>query len=235
MKLNEFNKQKTEELKGNLKAVVFDMDGLMFNTEWLIKYCWDVTGKEMGYDNFGDNIYNTLGMNYNRRREYFLDKYGKDFDFEGFTDRYREVSADYLAKNGTPVKKGLNNILEFLKEKGIKMAVATSSSRKYAMSKICDVGIEGYFDTIICGDMVTKSKPDPQIYKMACDGLGVDYASCIAFEDSPNGIKSAYAAGINPIMIPDLLADAPKEVEKMLVAKLEDLDEAIKFLNNILV
>lgn len=234
MKLNEFDKQKTEKLKGNLKAVVFDMDGLMFNTEWLIKYCWDVTGKEMGYDNFGDNIYNTLGMNYNRRREYFLDKYGEDFDFEGFTDRYREVSADYLAKNGTPVKKGLINILEFLKENKIKMAVATSSSRKYAMSKICDVGIEGYFDTIICGDMVTKSKPDPQIYKMACDGLGVDYTSCIAFEDSPNGIRSAYAAGMNPIMIPDLLADAPEEVEEMIVAKLEDLDEAIKFLKNIL-
>lgn len=106
MKLNEFNKQRTEELNGNLKAVVFDMDGLMFNTEWLIKYCWDVTGKEMGYDNFGDNIYNTLGMNYNRRREYFLDKYGEDFDFEGFTDRYREVSADYLAKMELQLRRG---------------------------------------------------------------------------------------------------------------------------------
>lgn len=110
------------------------------------------------------------------------------------------------------------------------MAVATSSSRKYAMSKIESVGIVGYFDTIICGDMVTKSKPDPQIYKMACDGLGVDYANCIAFEDSPNGIRSAYAAGMNPIMIPDLLADAPEEVEEMLVAKLKDLDEAVEFL-----
>ena len=65
-----------------------------------------------------------------------------------------------MAKNGTPVKKGLVNILEFLKENGIKMAVATSSSRKYAMSKIEDVGVEGYFYTIICGDMVTKSKPE---------------------------------------------------------------------------
>lgn len=230
MKLNEFDKQKTDELKGNLKAVVFDMDGLMFNTEWLIKYCWDVTGKEMGYDSFGDNIYNTLGMNYNRRREYFLDKYGEDFDFEKFTDRYREVSADYLEKNGTPVKNGLINILKFLKENGIKMAVATSSSRKYAMSKIESVDITRYFDTIICGDMVTKSKPDPQIYKVACDNLDVDYKNCIAFEDSPNGIKSAYTAGMNPIMIPDLLADAPKEVEEMLVAKLESLDDAIEFL-----
>ena len=230
MKLNEFDKQRTEELKGNLKAVVFDMDGLMFNTEWVIRYSWEITGKEIGYENFGKNIFNALGMNYNRRKEYFLGKYGEEFDFEGFVDRYREVSSDYLAKNGIPVKNGLKNILEFLKDNGIKMAVATSSSRKYAMSKIESVGIEGYFDTIICGDMVTKSKPDPQIYKMACDGLGVDYASCIAFEDSPNGIRSAYVAGMNPIMIPDLLADAPKEVEEMLVAKLEDLDEAIEFL-----
>lgn len=230
MKLNEFNKQRVENLKGNLEAVVFDMDGLMFNTEWVIRYSWEVTGKEMGYENFGQNIFNALGMNYNRRKEYFLGKYGEDFDFEGFVDRYREVSTSYIRENGTPVKKGLYNILKFLKEKGIKMAVATSSSKKFAMDKIIDVGIEDYFDVIVCGDMVTKSKPDPQIYKMACDKLGVDYNRCVAFEDSPNGIRSSSAAGMNPIMIPDLVADAPEDVEEMLVAKLESLDKAVEFL-----
>lgn len=232
MKLNEINNQKMYKLKGNLKAVVFDMDGLMFNTEWVIKYSWDIVGKEIGYDNFGDNIYNSLGMNYNRRKEYFLKKYGEKFDFEKFTERYRKVSSDYLEKNGVPIKKGLKNILNSLKENDIKMAVATSSSRKFAMNKIKDANIEDYFDIIICGDMVSKSKPDPQIYQIACEKLGIESNKCIAFEDSINGIKSANCAGLNTIMIPDLVADAPCDIEKNLLAKLEDLDKAVDFLKN---
>lgn len=230
MDLNEFNKEKVNILKNNLKAAVFDMDGLMFNTEWVIKYSWEIVGKEMGYENFSDNIYNTLGMNHNRRKEYFLSKYGENFDFDNFTERYREISMKYMEENGTPIKKGLRNILSYLKENKIKMAIATSSSRKFAMDKILDAGVEDYFDVIICGDMVTKSKPDPQIYKIACEKLNIDYKDCIAFEDSPKGIISAYSAGLNPIMIPDLIENAPEEVEDMLIAKLESLDDAVEFI-----
>lgn len=235
MKLNNFNEKKAENLKKNLKAVVFDMDGLMFNTEYIIKYSWDVVGEEMGYENFGDNIFNTLGMNHNQRKEYFFKKYGEKFDFERFTDRYREITKLYIEKNGVPIKKGLKNILEYLKNNKIKMAVATSSSRAFAMDKIKKANIEKYFSVIICGDMVTKSKPDPQIYIKACDSLGVEYGNCIAFEDSPKGIEAANLAGMNPIMIPDLIKDAPSEVEEILLAKFESLDEAREFLENVIV
>ncbi|WP_300276573.1 HAD family hydrolase [Peptacetobacter sp.] len=232
MEINEFNEIKAKTLRKNLEAVVFDMDGLIFNTEWIIKYSWDIVGKEMGFENFGDNIFNTLGMNHNQRKEYFREKYGEEFEFDKFTERYREVSSLYMEKNGIPIKKGLKNILEYLKNNKIKMAVATSSSRAFAMDKIKKVGIEKYFDIIICGDMVTKSKPDPQIYIKACDELKVNYNNCIAFEDSPKGIIAADLAGMNPIMIPDLIKNAPSEVEEILLAKFESSDEAIDFIEN---
>ncbi len=105
MEINEFNEIKAKTLRKNLEAVVFDMDGLIFNTEWIIKYSWDIVGKEMGFENFGDNIFNTLGMNHNQRKEYFREKYGEEFEFDKFTERYREVSSLYMEKNGIPIKK----------------------------------------------------------------------------------------------------------------------------------
>ena len=212
------------------KGVVFDMDGLMFNTEWVVKYSWDMAGKDMGYESFGDNIYNTLGMNKAARKEYFLEKYGENFDFDGFTEIYREYCLSYLKEKGTPIKPGLFELLEYLKSEGIPMVVATSSNEEFAMSKLKETGCLKYFKRVICGNMVTKSKPDPQIYNIARKELGMDASDVLALEDAPNGIRAALAAGINVIMIPDLLENAPSELEGKLTAKLEDLNKVVEFI-----
>lgn len=221
------------KLNEKISGIVFDMDGLMFNTEWVVKHSWDLAGKELGYENFGDNIYNTLGMNFNARKEYFLNKYGNDFDFEKFTDMYRAHSLGYLEENGTPVKKGLFELLEYLKKEEVPMAVATSSTEQFAMSKLTETKVKDYFDYIICGSMVEFSKPHPQIYQIACRELGIDPSKAIALEDAPNGIRAALGAGMNVVMIPDLLKDAPKEIEEKLMAKLESLDKVIELLEEI--
>ncbi len=212
------------ELRRQWKAVIFDMDGLMFDTERVIQRSWQIVGEQMGYHNFGDHIYHTLGMNRKRRRQYFLETMGENFPYDTFLDTYRKVSEKYLKENGIPVKPGLLELLEFLKQKKIPIAVATSSSRKYAEQKLKEAGTFPYLDIVLCGDMVTRSKPDPEIYETACRLLGTIPEETIVLEDSENGLRAAIAAGTRAIMVPDLIKNLP-QIEKRLEAKLESLNE----------
>jgi HAD superfamily hydrolase (TIGR01509 family) len=210
-------------------AVVFDMDGLMFDSERIIQISWNQAGQKMGYGALGDdNVRNTLGFNNARRRQYFLGAYGEDFPYEEFRRRYRLEFAAYVDEHGLPAKKGLHELLEALKRRGISMAVATSSSREYALGNITREGIESYFQTIITGDMVKKAKPDPEIYVKACEALGVDPQQAMALEDSYHGIRSAYQAGMLPVMVPDLLRDI-SPVETLLAGCADSLLEVAEW------
>ena len=189
------------------KAVVFDMDGLMLDTERIIKYSWDVTGENLGYGKLGDNIKNTLGMNRAQRNAYFLKKYGANFPLEAFLDGYHQVYYDYEKEKGIPKKEGLLSLLDYLKKKNIPMAVATSTHQMYATEALKEQGNFDYFQEIITGDCVEHGKPHPAIYALACEKLEVSPAAALALEDSYNGIISAGKAGMKVIMIPDLLED----------------------------
>lgn len=212
-------------MRGNLrkpKGVVFDMDGLIFDSERIVQYSWDVAGECLGFGKLGDNIYNTLGLNRNSRERYFKGKYGEDFPFEKFQEEYRKAFYEYVGDAGLPAKPGLHELLEVLKERDIKMAVATSSSHNHAIASIKREGIYPYFHTIITGNMVTEAKPSPEIYQKACAGLQILPKECLALEDAYNGIRSAHAAGMMTIMVPDLLKDT-SFVEEILDGKMDSL------------
>ena len=112
---------------------------------------------------------------------------------------------DYGAQYGVPVKPGLREVLTYLKEKGIKIALATSTSRKTSVLNLESAGVTAFFDTLVCGEDVTNGKPHPEVFLTAAERLGENPADCIAFEDSINGIKSAHAAGMVTVMVPDML------------------------------
>lgn len=190
-----------------MNAVVFDMDGLMFDSERLVQYSWNKAGYLMINRNLGEEIYNTLGFNKEKRREYFKQLLGERFDFETFQILSSYFYYDYLHKNGIPMKKGLKELLQYLKDHNYKIAIATSSSYKNTIKHLIETNIREYFDIIITGDQVTKAKPDPEIYLTACLKLGVDPQDAYALEDSYHGIKAAYLAGMKPVFIPDLLKD----------------------------
>lgn len=219
-----------------ISAVVFDMDGLMFDTEALIQRTWDIVGPRMGYGKMGHNIYNTLGMNATRRKQYFQDTYGEDFPFETFTDNYRKEYYLYIEKNGVPLKEGLFETLDWMKAKDLKLALATGSSEASATALLKKTGCYEYFDYMICGNMITKSKPNPEIYIKACEGLGVPCEEAVALEDSTYGLESAVNAGLMAIMIPDLLVHAG-EIEEKIAGKLDSLLDVPEFLikNTVLV
>ncbi|MBW7571766.1 HAD family hydrolase [Caproiciproducens faecalis] len=214
-----------------IKAVVLDMDGTMFDTERLCAEGWKKAGEVLGCGNVMELIEQAMGVSAAAERELFLTKYGPDFPFDEFRKISADYSKDYIQKNGVPVKEGLTELLDYLKREGYKIAVATSSSRSSTMSHFERTKLTGYFDQIICGDMLEKSKPDPDIYLKAAQALQVSPQECMALEDSPNGIFSAYRAGMKTVMIPDTVPSNP-ELEKMLFACVPTLHGVIQLLKN---
>lgn len=214
-----------------IKAVIFDMDGLMIDSERIVQRAWSIVGKRMGYGDLGEDIYQTMGLNVVRRERYFKDKYGEDFPFDQFLADYRKEYYNYVSEHGIDAKAGLYELLETLKNLKIPMAVATSTARENAMKNLEAKKVNSYFETFICGDMVTDAKPSPEIYLKACEMLGVDPRSAVALEDSLNGIKAAYAAGMMPVMVPDLIKDT-SEVDGLLFAKKTDLIEVSEWITS---
>lgn len=204
--------------------IIFDMDGLMFDTEKVFIMAWDYAGKKIGIGKAGYMVYKTLGMNivssYNVWREEFGDRYNQE-EFRKYT---KEFLQKYYSENTVPVKKGLYNLLNYLKENSFKMAVASSSPRWEVEKHLKDANIYEYFTGIVCGDMVQNSKPDPEIYLKACELLEANPSECYALEDLKNGLLSAYRAGCKPIMVPDLW-QPDEEILNVIVGKYEELDE----------
>ena len=211
------------------QAVIFDMDGLMFDTEQQIQRTWNAVGPDFAGEPMGYNIYQTMGMNRAMRVRYFKTKYGEEFPFDEFEQAYRSLMREYTRREGVPVKPGLFQLLELLKEEQIPAVVATGSSRAHAMDNLEQTGVLGYFQFVIAGDMVRYAKPDPEIYRITCEKLKVQPEEALVLEDSWNGVKSSYAAGVPVILIPDLQKDSGP-VEGLYYKKMESLGDVADWL-----
>ena len=139
-----------------------------------------------------------------------------------FLDGYHQVYEAYERQKGIPRKKGLLELLELLKSREIPMAVATSTHQEHSIPELKKQGIFSYFSAVITGDMVKRGKPDPEIYRTACEQLRILPEETLALEDSYNGIRSAAGAGLKVIMVPDLLVDE-KPVQECIYGKMESL------------
>ena len=208
------------------------MDGLLFDSERIVQRSWEIAGDELGIPHMGDVIYHTLGMNRAGRNEYFRKYIREDFPFEEFGKLTRDNFWKIVDKEGLPLKKGAKELLAYGKSQGYKMAVATSSSREYAMGNLIRAGIDSYFDSVVCGDMVKKAKPDPEIYLKAAALVGTLPECCMALEDAPAGIRAAHAAGMIPVLIPDLL-EPPVEIAELAFRKYKSLREVIPLLESL--
>lgn len=212
-----------------IKALLFDMDGLLLDSERVVQYSWNVAGEQLGYGKVGEHIYNTLGMNATGRIAYFKQALGEEFPYDEFQALSRKAFFEVADNEGIPLKQGAKELISYAKQMGYRVGLVTSSRREYAVDILTKAGIFQYFDGCMFGDMVTKSKPDPEIYRKSAEILGVRPEYCIAFEDAPAGVESATAAGIDVIMVPDLVK--PDEETKMRAWKvLDTLDEAIALL-----
>ncbi len=214
-----------------IKAAVFDMDGLMFDTERLAMAAWDYAGEKMGLGKAGYMVMKTLGVTAERADEIWREEFGSNVDTKAMRRYGREFTDNFYEHNKVPVKYGLYELLDWLKSSGIKTAVASSSTRRAVLRNLESAGITDKFDIIVSGEMATRSKPAPDIYLKACELLGENPNDCIALEDSRNGLWAAHNAGCRVIMVPDLWK-ADEETEKILWKKLGSLLEVRDFLRD---
>lgn len=212
-----------------IKAVVFDMDGLMFDTERIGIRTWKTLAEEMGYPKLDGLIFTCFGTNHNFKRKYFAEVLGDDFPYDMFVKREVEITGETLKKEGVPHKKGLVQLLEYLKDNNIKTAVATSTSFEPATEHIKDAGVFEYFDAIITGDMTVNGKPHPDIYLKACSELGIAPCDALGLEDSFNGVRAIYSAGMKAVMIPDMM-QPDEEMKEKTCAILKSLSDVINFI-----
>lgn len=212
-----------------VKALLFDMDGLVFDSEKVVQRSWNMAGNTLGYGDIGNHIYNTLGMSAKNRGEYFKGVFGEEFPNDQFRDLARENFYAIVEKEGLSVKPGARELIFYAKQLGQRTAVVSSSRRAYVEEMFKKAGLYKYFDIFVCGDMVEKSKPDPEIYEKACKQLGVKPEYCVAFEDAPAGVESAAAAGVHVIMVPDLVQPDQQTRNKAWMI-IDTLDEAIDIL-----
>lgn len=212
-----------------MKAVVFDMDGLMFDTERVCVMAWDYAGEKMGLGKTGYMTLKTLGMTMAKAREVWQAEFGERYHEEELRQYAREFRNNYYSTHNVPVKKGLYVLLDYFKENGYRLAVASSSSRWEVEHHLKDAGVFEYFQAVICGDMVTNSKPEPEIFLKACEALNVQPQEALALEDSKNGLLAAHRAGMRVIMVPDLW-EANDEVKSFLWTICEDLEQVKEFL-----
>ena len=205
------------------------MDGVLFDTERLCKDCWIALSKEYEIPNMEEVYALCIGVNAQATRQIVYENYGKDFPFEEYDKRASEMYNRYIAEHGVPVKDGVRETLEALAKAGVKIAVASSTRREKVLRLLASAGIDRYFTAVVGGDTVTHSKPHPEIFLKACEALGVTPEEAIAVEDSHNGIRSAHAAGMAPVMVPDLLP-VTEEMRELSAFVAEDMNDACRWM-----
>ncbi len=227
--LIEGNNRESKRMKRNYNAVVFDMDGVIFDSERAVMNCWLELAEKYGIENIEKPYFACTGTTMQRTREIMLETYGEDFPYDTYA---KEASLRYHEKydgGRLPMKPGVVELLSYLKEAGKKIALASSTRRQTVENQLRDAKILDYFEAVICGDMVKRSKPAPDIFLKACEELGAAPEQAFAVEDSYNGIRSAHAGGLRPIMVPDLLPPN-EEMEQLTEVILPSLLEVRDYL-----
>lgn len=204
-------------MQKNFKAVIFDMDGLVFDTERVFMEQLAVAMKEKGYNLSREVYIKTLGTGGSLLKDIMYSEYGEDYPFKECGDIAQSRLVMIAETIGLGIKPQIKELLIMLKEKGIPCAVASSTKSVYVEKYLKHAGLLGYFKEIIGGEMTKHSKPEPDIFLMACEKLNIAPPKALVLEDSENGVKAAFAAGIPVICIPDL-KEPDKKIAKMAAA-----------------
>lgn len=211
-----------------MEAVVFDMDGLIFDSERLVLDCWEKVGEKYEIDNIREVFIECIGTNKEKTKEIMLANYGSSFPYDQFRKEASALFQESIKEKGLPVKKGARELLQYLKEKEIPTGLASSTRLAVVEEELQQAELYDYFQVVVGGDLLRRSKPEPDIYLMTCEKMGVTPENAYAIEDSHNGIRSAYRAGMKPVMVPDMVAPI-KEIEEISHAILPSLLEVKEY------
>jgi len=213
-----------------IEAVLFDMDGLMFDTERMYQKAWLQAGRQMGVPMEPEIVDRLRGRNREGCARVCREAFGEDFDFDAMRTACRALMARWIEEDGLPVKPGLYELLAELERRGIPAVLATSTTRDSAWGHLQRAKVDRYFLGAVCGDEVSHSKPDPEVFLKAAALAGRDPARCMVLEDSPAGVRAGAAAGCFTVMVPDLTAP-DEELRKLADEILPGLRDVIPLLD----
>lgn len=215
-----------------VRGVLFDMDGLILDTEKLYSRFWQEAANALGYPMTREQALGMRSLNRNAGETQLKSYFGENISYTKVREKRIALMDAFVEKEGVYTKPGIMELLAFLREKGIKTAVATSSPMERTMKYLSSVNLENRFDALISGYMVKKGKPEPDIYLYAAAELQLQPENCMVLEDSPAGILAAHRAGCMPVMVPDL--DQPDEqTRQLLFAKVDGLKDVIALIREV--
>jgi HAD superfamily hydrolase (TIGR01509 family) len=213
-------------------AVIFDLDGLILDTETIARKAWQHAASDFNFI-LDNDLYQTLiGLTTPDIEKVLQGVFGKGFNAKEAIKLAYGYFDEYVEKDGIAIKPGFFELLDFLDGIKFPRALATSSSRAFAGRKLTASGLVGRFDIVICGDDIQNGKPAPDIFLAAAERLKVAPAECLALEDSDNGVRAAYNAGMTVIIVPDLKQPS-KEIVSMAHRVFPSLCEALPFLRTV--
>lgn len=215
-----------------VKAVIFDMDGLLLDTEKLLVRFWVRAANEAGFPMEREHALAIRSLHRKFAIPYLRGLFGEKFDYVKIRSRRMELMNEYLSQNPLELKHGAKELLAFLNGNGIPAAIATATDLERTRDYLTRVGIFGCFDKIVCATMVGEGKPKPDIYLYAASQLGLEPRECMALEDSPNGVRSAASAGCVTVMVPDL-TPPDGELSDLAYACAGSLEDVIGLINEV--
>ncbi len=186
-------------------GAIFDMDGTMFDTERLRFQTLQQASRELIGIEFSDSyLMQCLGLSARSAEQLAKERYGEDVPYAEIRQRADVLELEHVRQYGVPIKKGLLQVLERLRKASLKMAVATSSRRAIAEEYLINANVYKFFDVLVCGDEIKQGKPHPEIFISAAEKINLSPAQCLMFEDSENGLRSAYDAGGMTVLFKDI-------------------------------
>lgn len=215
-----------------IKAVLFDMDGVIFDTEKAYLDTWIKVFKKYGYEMKKEIYISVMGTGRKNVKKTFLKIFGDNLPIEDMYKEKDELLAKIIEEGKVPTKNGAEEILLYLKENGYKIALATSARRMRVDKQVNMAGLNKYFDVIVTGDEISKGKPDPEIFLKAAHKLSVLPEECIVIEDSPAGIQAAFNGHMYGIHVEDL-KEADEVIKKYCYRNYKNLQQIQKYIETL--